>query len=61
VERGDESNAWSRAVGACGGAYVFMRDRHYSLTDSATGEVQRHDVRQRNQQLRVYIAMNSVR
>jgi hypothetical protein len=38
-----------------------MRDRHYSLTDSATGEVRRHDVRQRNQQLRVYIAMNSVR
>ena len=42
-------------------AYVFLRDSHYSLTDSATGEVRRQDVTQRNPQLRLYIAMNKVR
>jgi hypothetical protein len=42
-------------------AYVFLRDSHCSLTDSATGEVRRNDVRQRNPQVRVYVATNSVR
>ena len=40
---------------------MFLRDSHYSLLDSATGEERRNDVRQRNPQLRVYVAMNSVR
>ena len=42
-------------------AYVFLRDSHYSLADSQTGEVRNRNVRQRNPQVRVYIAMNSVR
>jgi hypothetical protein len=42
-------------------AYVFLRDSHYSLTDSATGEERRRDVRQRNPQLRVYVTVNNVR
>jgi hypothetical protein len=42
-------------------AYLFLRDSHYSLTDSATREVRREDVRQRNPQLRVYLAVNKTR
>jgi hypothetical protein len=42
-------------------AYLFLRNSHYSLTDSATGAVRRNDVTQRNPQLRVYVSMNSVR
>jgi hypothetical protein len=42
-------------------ANVFLRDSHYSPTDSATGEERRRDVRQRNPQLRVYVTVNNVR
>jgi hypothetical protein len=42
-------------------AFVFLRDSHYSLTDSSTGDVRRRDVSQRNPQVRVYFVMNSVR
>ena len=42
-------------------AYMFYRDSHYVLENSETGAVQRHDISQRNPQVRVYLALNSVR
>jgi hypothetical protein len=42
-------------------AYVFLRDSHYRLLNSATGEARKSDVRQRNPQLRVYFSFSDVR
>jgi hypothetical protein len=50
---------WSLGIGA--DAFLFLRDSHFALTDSATGRRVAQHVRQRNPQLRVYVAVSSRR
>jgi hypothetical protein len=42
-------------------AYLFFRDSHYVLIDAQDGVERRQDIHQRNPQVRVYLALNSVR
>ena len=42
-------------------ALVFFRDSHYAFMDEETGLVRLQDIHQNNPQLRVYLALNSVR
>jgi hypothetical protein len=48
-------------LGVGADAYVFLRDSHYAVRDSATGEELTKDVTQRNPQLRVYLSMTNTR
>jgi hypothetical protein len=48
-------------VGIGADAYLFNRNSHYELIDTANGVDRRKDVEQRNPQVRVYLALSSVR
>jgi len=46
------------SVGLGGDAYLFLRNSHFSLTDSVTGRQVAQHITQRNPQARVYLAFN---
>ena len=48
-------------LGVGADAYVFLRNSHYRLADTQTGDVRAKDVSQRNPQLRVYLSMSNTR
>jgi hypothetical protein len=46
------------SLGIGADAYLFLRNSYFSVTDSATGQQVAQHIKQRNPQLRVYVALN---